>query len=549
METSTRVSPPRKKSKKMMLGIGAAVVIVLAGLGTAYAKFDLFKSAKTIYLQAEAASMLHVSTEVSNAYAEYEAYMKPYLEQPVHSTTEISDIALDAEIPDPAAQAVLDLLNSAKIIVNSHVDEQKGQQSGNVELHLKGKPLTSLSYFRNDTLFGFQLPDFYSKYAYLDLKDRDALRETWGEEFPKRFVTIGDLFQAVKFEQDEVKNALAPYALLYADSLKDSQVSINKNAIFHEEGYETSVKEITVSFTQEEASALLKQIAEKAQADETLFTLLYTRYSNLATLMDDSGYDVEVISKEDFKQEYDRFFADMIEEVQAGTKTEEQLKMVVLVDSNNRIVSRKLYFTGEQGNQEQVLWNSVAFQNGADTYHRYSLHDPSNHTDNVITVTYKETEQSGKTNGTLSLLFLEETVPQLDFNTTFETTQKEQTEDGTYSFTLSVQDESTGKPISLSGTITSSVTKTNSGRQSAADVTLNFDQATPDMPKGVSVTVNVTEEFGKPLEIPAMSAENSVNLATLTEEQMMEMQEELGISMQQFMDNNAVLFEDFMMMP
>lgn len=549
METTTNASPPRKKSKKMMLGIGAAVVVVLAGLGTAYAKLDLFKSAKTIYLQAEATSMMQLSDQVSTAYAEYDAYMKPYLEQPVHTTTEISDFVLDAYIPDPSAQAVLDLLSSAKVVMDANVDEKNQLQSGKVELHLNGSPLTSLEYFQKDTQFGFSLPDFYSKYFYADLKDRDTLEANFGEGLPKRFVTTGDFYEAVKLDSSEVKSLLTPYALLYAGSVKDSQVSMNDAATFNVEGYETKAKEITVSFTQEEASALLTEIAEKAKADEALLTFLYTRYSNLATLMDDSGYPVNALSQEEFKKQYDQFFADMIEEVKVGTPTQEQLKMVVMVDSNYHILSRKLYFTGEQGNEEQVLWNSVAFTNGADTYHRYSVHDPENWDSNEITFTYKATEQDGKTNGTMSFLFVEADEPHLDLTSTFEATKQDKQENTTYSFTLSVLDDTIGEQMSLSGDITANVTNTESGRQSTADVTINFDQATPDMPQGISLKVNATEEFGKPLEIPTISADNSVNLATLDDMQMMEIEQEVGMNLQQFMMNNAALFEEFMMMP
>jgi len=359
METTANIGTPEKKSKKWLLGIGALAAIALAGLGTAYAKLDLFKSAKTIYLEAEANNLQQLADSAFAAYEEYEAYMKPYLEQPVHSTSELSAITLDAEIPDPAAQRLLDLLKEAKFVLDASMDQQKQQQAGKLILHLHDKPLTSLEYFQTDTLFGFKFPDFYSKYAYLDLNDRDALEEMFGEGLPKRFVTTGDVFKAIQLEKDEVKNALAPYIAIYADSLKDTQVSINKNVSFEEEGYKTSAREITVSFTREEASALLTQIAKKAKTDDQLFNLLYSRYEKLTGLMEDSGYPVEVLSRDEFKQKYDQFFADLIEDVEVKTKTDEQLKMVVLVDDDKQILARTLYFTGELGTDEQLLWSST----------------------------------------------------------------------------------------------------------------------------------------------------------------------------------------------
>ncbi|CAM3428058.1 hypothetical protein EDM52_17215 [Brevibacillus invocatus] len=548
METTTNVNPPRKSYKKTLLIIGAAAVVVIGGLGTAYAKLDLFKSSKTIYLQSEAESMMKLSSDFSKSYAEYEAYMKPYLEKPVHSKTELSDIQIDADIPDPQAEKVLDLLSSAKIIMNSNIDEQKKQQSGNLEVHLSEKKLATLEFFLNDTLVGFKLPEFYSKYAYVDLKDRETIAQNFGEELPKRFLTYGDLFKAVEVNSDEVKSIMTPYALLYANSLKDSQISMKKDVAFNEEGYQTNVREVTVSFTPEEASALLTQIAEKAKTDEKLFDLIYTRYNNMYTLMNDTGYEVgPSITREEFKKSFDQTFTDLIEDVKVEEPNkEEKLNMVVLIDSNHQILSRKLLVA--EKDKESVFWQSVSYQNGADTYHRYSLQDPENADSNKLSLSYKAKEEQGKTNGTFGFLLVDESRPVMDLKTTFETTKQDKKEDGTYDFNLALQDDTALQTVSLSGKITSTTTNTDNGRESTADVTLHFDE-TPELPKGVSMKLKTTEEFGKPLEIPQVNDSNGINLATITEEQMMEIQQEVGISMQTFMEENAELFQEFMMMP
>ena len=104
METTTNVIPPRKRFKKTLLVIGAAGIAVLGGLGTAYAKLDLFKSAKTVYLEAEANNFAQLSDDISQSFNEYEEYIKPYLEKPVHSTTELSQITVDGTPPNPQAE-------------------------------------------------------------------------------------------------------------------------------------------------------------------------------------------------------------------------------------------------------------------------------------------------------------------------------------------------------------------------------------------------------------------------------------------------------------
>ncbi|MBY0054170.1 hypothetical protein H7K32_21395 [Brevibacillus agri] len=547
METTTNVNPPRKSLKKPLLIAGAAAVVILGGLGTAYAKFDLFKSAKTIYLQSEAESMLKFSSDMSKAYGEYEDYMKPYLDKPVHSTTELSDITVDAALPDPQAQKVLELLKSAKIVMQSNIDEQKNQQQGNFEVHLKDKKLATIEYFLNDTQFGFRLPEFYSKYGYMDLKDRDALNQKFGQELPKRFLTYRDLMEAVRISQDEVKSTLTPYAMLYAESIKDSQVTINKDASFTEEGFKESAREITVTFTEEEAKALATKLAEKAKADQKLFDLIYTRYHNVSTLMADSGYAVEEISKEEFKKNYDQGFDDLLKDINdSTTESKEQLKMVVLVDGDHQILSRKLMFTGKDNKEEQLFFSGIAYQKGADSFYRYALHNPEDPKNGELSYTYKATEQNGKTNGKLSVMVKDNEQPALDLATTFESVKEGQKVTGKYDFALVVADEYS-EPVALNGNITVSETTTDNGRDSDGSVKINFDNPTPDMPKGFSLKVKSKQEFGKALEIPAMTADNAINLANLTDEQMMEIQQEAGTAAQKFMQENAELVQQFMM--
>ncbi|WP_312114564.1 DUF6583 family protein [Brevibacillus reuszeri] len=546
MEITPSLNTPRKSMKKTLLIAGAAVVVVLGGLGTAYAKFDLFKSAKSVYLQSEAESMMKFSADASKAYGEYEAYMKPYLEKPVHSTTELSEITVDATIPDPQAQKILDMLKSAKLVMQSNIDEQKNQQSGNFEVHLQDKKLATIEYFLNDTLMGFRLPEFYSKYGYIDLKDRDAVKEKLGEELPKRFLTYRDLYTAVAIKEDEVKSIVTPYAMLYASNIKDSQVTMNKEASFSEEGLQANVRELTVTFNQEEATTLVKQLAEKAKADEKLFDLIYSRYHNVSTLMKDSGYPVEEISKDEFKKNYDKSFDDLLADItQTDKNSKDQIKMVVLVDGDHQILSRKLIVN--EDNKDDTIWTSVAYSKGADTYYRYTLNAPEEGKEGELSFTYKATEQNGKKAGKVGILIKETKDPVLDFSTTFEVTKQDKKETGVYDFKLVAEDEYSAQPITLSGNVTLSETATENGRDSEGSIKFNFDNPTPDMPKGVSMKLKSKQEFGKALEIPAMSEANAINLATITDQQMMEIQQEAGMALEKFMAENEALVQQFMM--
>lgn len=549
METTTNVNPPQKSSKKGLLIAGVAGIAILAGLGTAYAKLDLFKSPKTMYLEAEANSIKQLADDVSQSFQEYEDYVKPYLDQPVSSTVELSQFHIDADLPDPQAQKVLDLLQSAKLVVSSQTDDQKRQQAGNVEVHLKENKLLQLDYFIDDTKIGFRLPDFYPKYGFLDLKDRDAIKAKFGEELPKRFVTNKDMYEAIKFDRQEVTAILAPYAKLYAESLKDEQITLNKNASFSEEGYEASVRELTVTFSDAEGQKLFIDLAEKAKADEKLFELLYSRYQNVAKLLIDSGYpDVQELSKDDFKKEYTKTFDDMVAEFKDTKASKDQLKMIVLVDSDHQILSRKLVFLDDASKEEKTVWSSASFQKGTETFQRYSLFVDEDGEKGEMTVRYKADKQKDKTSGTLSFLFDAQPEVLFDLTAKFETAKQADKEDSKLDFTLKAKSDTDPEAISLSGNLTSAMTKTANGRDAEGSFKLNFDQPTHDMPKSISLAIKTKEEFGKPVSVPSLAADNSVNIATMTDAEMMEIQQQVAISAQSFMMKNMELVQEFMPM-
>jgi hypothetical protein len=554
MESNVNVNSLRKSWKKTLLILGAAGIALVGGLGTAYAKFDLFKSPKTIYLEAEAKSLTELSAHVSDLVSEYESYMKPYLEKPVHTTMEISDIQIDAALPDPQAQNVLDLVKGAKLVVESGSDQQKQQKFTKTELFVKDKKLIGMELFMDQNRIGFGVPELYTKYGVIDLKDRDALKEKYGiEGLPKRFVTYNDMYNAVTFSKEEVSGIAKEYALLYVNNLKDSQVTLKKDVSFSEEGYQTKARELTITFTAEELKTLLTQFAEKAKADEKLFDLIYTRYHNIAKLLIDSGYsDVKDMTKEEFREEYRKGFDDMIADLKTGQE-KGGLKMVLLVNSDDQILSRKLLALNEQGEEMPGSLQYISFTNGTKTAHRFSLQSDEDGEKGEMTISYHANKQNEKTTGSFAILFKSSVNGQekelVDLTTKFSTTKLADKEEGTYDFTVKGKSETDPDMFRFSGTVTASATMSDSVRDCQYDIKVNFDPTAPDMPKSLGLKVKAKEEFGKEVTLPSLTADNSINLATLTDADMMKLQQDLGTAAQQYMLSNMQLFQDLGIMP
>ncbi|MFY0544584.1 hypothetical protein [Brevibacillus sp. H7] len=552
METTVTVNqtPPRKSFRKTILTVAAAGIAVLGGLGTAYAQLDLFKSPKMIYLEAEAQGMADLSADVSELVAEYEKQMTPYLEQPVHSTLEISNVKVDATV-SPQAQQLLELLNSAKLVVQSDIDQQKQIQYNLIGLHLKDKKLLGMEMFMDQNRVGFGVLDLYKKYGYVDWKDRDVLASKYGMEgLPKRLVTYNDVYSALQASKEELAAVLKDYALLYADSVKDAQVTLKKDVAFSEEGYQTTARELTVTFTSEELNALVTRIAEKAKVDDKLLDLIYTRYQNLAKLMVDSGYpDTEIMSKDVFQSEYRKAFDDILAGLKSSERGKDGMKMVLLINGDDQIISRKMVSTDEQGKEEPGYLHTVKWTNGSESYYRLSFGEIPDQDE--LKVTYKGKKNGSEKNGTLAIALKtkEESDAELDIKVNSHSKEENSKETGTLEFTVKGNDSATGEQMGLSGSINTSLTKSDKGRETQSRIKLNFDQATPDMPKSISLQLHGKDEFGKAISLPVLTADNSVNLATLSDADMLTLQQELGMAAQQFMMNNMQLFQELGITP
>lgn len=558
METNLTVEqkPEKKRFKKGWAITGLAAVIVLAGLGTGYAKMDLFKSPKMVYLEAEAKSVADLSADLSEAYAKYEKEVLPYLENPVHSTMELSNITVDANIPDPQAQQFLTILKDVKLTADTTMNDKAHQQYSKVSLLLKEKNFIGFEMFMDESKIGFGVPDFYKKYGYIDLKDRDTLKEKYKiEGLPKRFVTSGDFINAVKISKEEINLVLTQYAILFAESISDQQVTLKNDVAFEQEGYKTSGREVTVTFTDEQLQSLFTKIADKAAADEKLFDLFYTRYSNVAKLMIDSGYpDVEQLSKEELKSEFKKGVEDFKKELQSDT-AKGGLQMVLLIDGSDNILSRKIMPLDENGKQDGGLLTLSKWSNNGENNYLVTLNDTEEDGGKgEVKLSYKAKQQGTENKGNFGLLVKSEGSPAgdylVDFNTQFTVKAEGNKETGNYNFNMKADNASTGEEYAFSGNLSSSLVKNDNKQDSDLTFKLNFDQLEdPTLPKSLGFQVKSTNEIIKEVKLPALTAENSLNLATMTEEQMMEVQQEVEAAAQQFMINNMQLLQELGIIP
>lgn len=552
--TEIEQKPTKKRSKTPILIASLAGVLVLAGLGTGYAKFDLFKSPKAIYLEAEATNIQELSANISKGEDWFAKEVKPYVEQPVHSTMEISNITVNGEIPDPQAKQVLDLLKEVTFLVDSSVDQQKQQQYSKINLHVKGQNLIGLEVFLDKSKMGLGVPDLYKKYGYMDLQDRDILKEKYQmEKLPKRLVTSKDIINAIKPNKDEFSAIVNDYGKLYIESISDSQVTLNKNSTFEQDGYKVSTRELTITFTKDDVKVLATKLADKAIKDEKLFDLFYTRYKNLVTVLKDSGYpDIEEKSRDELKSEFTKGLEDFKKNVDTYD-SKDGIVMVLQIDGNDSVISRKFRPLVPKPGQENAELASSTWKNNGESNYLFTMNSGSiDGKKDEIKISYKAKEQGNESKGTVGYFFktsADNKVKSLfDFSTQFTVNKDGNTEKGNYDFKVNTENETEGK-VAFSGNVASTMQKDGKKRNQDTTFKLAFDQKTAGMPEGFSVHVKSSDELVSEIKLPQLTDENSFNIAKLTDEQMMQLQQEIGVAAQQFMMKNMSLFQSLGIIP
>jgi len=350
--------------KKILIISIAAAVLVFGGGGlfTAYAMFDVFKSPKTVYLESEYKAWRAFEAELSEAIRKWKTEYELFLKEPYESETEISDLNVEGLENDEVAGEMLDFLRDWTLSVRTKTDPGNERYLSETVLSLDGERFVGIDTAVEETRIGFRVADILDKYLVINLQS-DA-----NDELPNRIVSVQDMVDALRISGEDVKPILAKYVDIYVKELKDSQVTLSKNVPFKRGDFEKNVREVTVTFSTDELVNLMVKWLEQMEQDEALIDLLYDKYESLAKLAEDSGESVDVMSKGEFTGKFKDGIRETIDELGDGDKYDDALRIVLLVDGKDRMLSRAVTLKGtddavleverakwtDSGNTEQV---------------------------------------------------------------------------------------------------------------------------------------------------------------------------------------------------
>ncbi|WP_286886485.1 DUF6583 family protein [Aneurinibacillus sp. UBA3580] len=542
---------------KMPLILVLVVLLVAAGgLYSAYAFFDVFKSNKTVYLEAEAKEMQNFSEMIEEYNQKYNEYAKPYLEGAVEQKIELSNLTVDMQTTDPQEAKIMEIVKDAKVVVESKMDDKNKKNFLKADVNIKNNNVIGVEFFYDAEKLGFGVPALYNKYGYFNWKDKAVIEQKYGiPGIPESIPSQKEYLDLIQIPKEELQPIMREYAMLYADSIQNDQVSVKKNATFEEAGVKMDAKEITVTFTPEQYKQLMKKMADKISKDQKLQDLLYPRYQKLAELTaSGSPEDLPKLSKEEFKKKFAEFKEEADRSIDNG-EYGDGIKMIVYADKEDNILSRTIEMNDTKSGDKNTL-KLVSFQDKENKDHVvFDVNTKkSDNMEEKVNIAYVNKKEGENCKGNVKFTIVDKTgsstltdvVAEADFAMTKEGNKQNQ------DVKVKINDNESGQsePIVLSWKGT--VTNNDKDKMRIADykVEMSGPQDDPTMPKKISLDMKSNEKFNVAgVKLPELNAQNSINLATMTDQQMMQIQQEIQQGSMQFMMKNIALFQQLGIIP
>ncbi|HJV47356.1 MAG TPA: DUF6583 family protein [Bacillota bacterium] len=546
---SVLVTEPKKKKTKAWVIGAAALLIVIAGGSVGYAKYDMFKSPKTVYLQSELTTFNDLSKSINDSFKDYQEYMKPYLQSTVHNQSEISGDIIPPDRMDSGTRQAMELFKQSKLLLDSQTDQKNRKAFTKLDLNIGGNNLLEAqTYVDNDKIYiGF--PDFYSKFALIDLSESKQIEQKYHiNHVPSKLVRYDDLIQAIDLN-DKLTPIGINYGKWFAEQLKDNQFSMKKGVDFSVGDGSISTKEITLTFKEDEFKSLLKGLNNKLANDDKMFELIYSKYENLAKLAIDNGTPVEMKDKSSFKSDYQKSLSEANNNIDK-IKLAEDVKMTLNIDGNHHIINRKINISAiDAANEKSDLTMNFGSWDDHSKKHHMEISFKGNDARNtggefqVATTSQKE---SSMLKGTFLMKAVNtrdnQTYGGVTITSDYSSTDEKGNQKGDIKFSL--KEFASGKEKEVA-TGNSHFELSKNDKEKSQNSDLSFDikigNVNPNTPKGFNIHIKSKDTFSDSFNSPTIDQNNSFDVATVTPQQEREIQMELQRSMQSFYLKNMNL--------
>ena len=545
MENMTDAQATQKKSGKLKILI-ILVPVLLSLIYWASASGLLgSKSAKQVYLLAEAKEYSKIVNNINDwKYEYYNSFLAPYLRDSVETRTDISLKFSEFPAPDPSMQAVVGLIEQFKLIVESSTDDTKKLSHLKTDLVMGDSSLLEAEFFMDEQRAGFGVPAMYDKYAFYNLSDAGRVEERFGFTVLSNYPSRKELLEQLDLNRETVKAdfSAGKYAKIYLDNLNDSQITMNPKAVFSREGTIVNCTEIIITFTEEEFKKLMNQLTRQLAQDDELVNHIYTSYHQWSYASAGNTFqftDRGLFSKEEIKEALKEFsitFLDYLENM----KLEQGVKMNVYLDSTGNMMGRDLtapaldirtaWWTSAENAENTLFLLRTEGEKGQVFNYKSAAASLSGDTTGSLEIELTDVDEG--TARLLSVFNIENQGKETSFTVNFNLTV-----DGDFARETALPSEET-----LTGQVEMNSSEDMSKKERATDFTLKFNAPMIDPAAIVSLQINTREQFGVEVKLPDLNNANSVDIANVSDDELIQLKKEVEKALQDFIMRNMGMF-------
>ncbi len=539
--------------------IGTAVLAVCAG-GTAYAYQQLVEeNPKNAYFKAEAKQMELTKQQMSQVLKTDLLYTDVKTDAPLRQKLKVSGKVkldgMDAEAEEKAGP-LLDLLDKSALRFEQTIDKPKKRYKINLGWDYKQKELLAVEGHISPKFTAIKVPQVMPEFVTLQ-NDRAGvfMKKLYPGYTGPDTLNLFDYFETPQAQETDMKAYVKDYFKLIYENIKDSQVTSQKIEYTNPYGEKQKLKEYTLTLADSDIKGMLELLLAKAENDDKLLDFIVKSANPTSRLPAVTATGAPVtLSKEELKKS--------ISTLKESMKTVEftgGFQMKTVTDKNGRIVDRKIEtaFAGtgaETKEGAELAYASSQWAAGETVKGSFQISVKPNgqsegSKNGLFTMTDTYTYDSKQTDHQLEWGLAAEGEPEKVFKADYHREAAEEAAGKlrikqTVKIAPQSKDDQFGINISMDTTKTEAEDGKKTGTDSTVDIALDAKPAAGHGGK-LNLKLAITQEMEQLSDPfwPEFIAANSRELSAMTEEDMMELQNDIMEGFYEMLFTNEDLLE------
>ncbi|MCH1627845.1 zinc ribbon domain-containing protein [Ferdinandcohnia quinoae] len=525
--------------KWLIIGI---IAVLLVGGGTALG-FTLLNGPKELYLMAEAKTYKSTMDQFEDQYGEDLKFQEEMLESPSSSELKLSgNVEMDTEYPDPTLEMVQEILDQAALVIKSDQDPKKQASFNTIGLEMDGSSVVDLELYQSTEQLGLKVPTLYDKYFYLNLDEYGEVMRMVDPyyEGPEKLDLSTIKWDEIKFSDKEIDEIKSRYYEYVFKALKDDYFTLEKNVPYEHDGEKMKLRKITLKMSSKEVETFINGFVDELIEDEKLHGMIADRLAKLANAGLEE-MDVDFTDKKEVQKEMKSALKDLKSALKDVDYTD-GFKSVILIDKKEQIIDRHMEIAFDGDVNLEVSTKNVPIGKD-DRYQEYKIELGPEDASEGKMVFELTNDSKGAKDGReekmkANFYFEEYEYVVMDFtfkmNSEFKgKNPNKQTIIRDFDVVLDGEDFYDMTPVSGKITQEKDVSVKDKHSNNKFKIEVNVE----DEYESGSVVINVDSKvkLKDKVDLPKMDTASGMNVAELTEEDIMEIGQEVGFKLQDLM--------------